>query len=70
MHFCQKQASCLLTYRGVTRGERGAQFPGRRITMGAHCGGRRMTAMGAEKSQQCNETVVLLRNNSVVHTIR
>jgi len=29
--------------RGVTRGERGAQFPGRRITMGApnHCEGRR-----------------------------
>jgi len=31
---------------GVTRGARGAQFPGRRITMGApnYCGRRRMTA--------------------------
>jgi len=31
-----------------TKGARGAQFPGRRITMG-----RRFTAVGVEKSQQC-----------------
>jgi len=32
---------------------KGAQFPERRITMGApnHCEGRRMTSEGAEKSQ-------------------
>jgi len=35
-------------------GARWAQFPGRRIIMGAanHCGGRQMSAGGAEKSQQ------------------
>jgi len=36
---------------------RGAQFPGRQIIMGAsnHCGGRQMSAAGAEKSQQRNK---------------
>jgi len=43
--------------RGVTRGARGAQFPGRRATMVApnHCGGRRMVAGGAETFQQCHK---------------
>ena len=40
MHFCQKLASCLLAYRGATRG---SQFSGLQITMGApdDCRGRR-----------------------------
>jgi len=35
----------------LTKGERGAQFPGRQITMG-----RRMTAGGAEKKSPSNVT--------------
>jgi len=43
--------------RGVTRGARGTQFPGRQITEGApnHCEGCRMAAGDAEKSQQCHK---------------
>jgi len=39
------------------RGAREAQFPRRRVTMRAsnHCGVRRMTAEGAEKSQQSHK---------------
>jgi len=48
MHFCQKPASCLLTYRGVTRG---AQSSGCRITTGAtnHCGGMPDNRVGPRK---------------------
>ena len=58
MNFCHIAASCLLTYasvafytlhygsisRDVTKGARGAQFHGRRITLGSlkYCTGRRM----------------------------
>jgi len=43
--------------RSVSRGARGAQFPGRRVTMVApnHCWGRWMAAGGAKKSQQCHK---------------
>ena len=49
--------TCSRHIMGVARGERGAQFPGRRVIMGAlnHCGGHRMAAGGAEKSQQCHK---------------
>jgi len=40
MHFCQKPASCLVTYGGVRRG---AQFPGRQIIVG-----NRIAVGGAE----------------------
>jgi len=60
--------------RGITRGARGAQFPARRVTVGApnHCGGRRMAA-GAPKgpnnvtSTSFNAVHLLLKDLSLEH---
>jgi len=44
--------------QGRNKGGRGAQFPGRRISMGSpnNCGERWMTAWGAEQSQQYHKS--------------
>jgi len=47
MHFCQKPASRLLTYKGLTRGY---NSPGAESLRG-----RRMIAEGDEKSRQCHK---------------
>jgi len=51
-----------MVHRGVGKG---GTFPWRRITMGVpnHCGGRRMTAEDAGKSQQCHK--YFLKYNAV-----
>jgi len=53
-----KRVVCIVSRnQGRNEGGQGVQYPGNRITMGApnHCGGRRMTVRGADKSQQCRK---------------
>jgi len=59
MHFCQKLASCSLTYRGVTRGQEGTIPRAPNPYGGAKSlRGRWMTAEGAENSQQCHKYIL------------
>ena len=52
----QKPASCLLAYRGVTRGKKGHDSPGVESLLGApnHCGGVGRLRR-APKSRQCHK---------------
>ena len=67
MHSMGKSMERTAEDQGRSEGGKGAQFPRRRITMGApnHLRGRRMTAEGAEQSQQYRKVL-----SSTVHLLR